>query len=181
MTTDPAVSVFAGSPVLTETPIVTPAWWSDLEQELTSIAVVEPAQRAFEPLDACRRIAVRFGLDVDTDVGDWRPGHGHLDWCSIRRHPPVLVDRGPAVLAPRGYDAACLLGTALAVPEVAEEIAHRFRADLDTADGVFSQLVVLASLLIRADAGEHLELIAPLHRRVDHLLGRPSVLRPPTA
>jgi len=181
MTTDAAVPVLAGSPVLTEAPAVSAAWWSDLERELTSIAVVEPVRRAFEPLDACRRIAVRFGLDVDTDVRDWRPGHGHLDWRSIRRHPPVLLDRGPAVLAPRGYDAACLLATALAVPEVAEEVAHRFRDDLDTADGVFSQLVVLASLLVRADAGEHLELIAPIHRRVDHLLGRPSILRPPSA
>ncbi|WP_334150117.1 hypothetical protein [Microbacterium sp.] len=181
MTTDAAAPVFAGSPVLTEAPTVTTAWWSELEQELASIAVVEPARRAFEPLDACRRIAVRFGLDVDTDAREWRPSHGHLDWRGIRLHPPVIAVRGPAVLAPRGYDAARLLGTALTVPEVAEEVAHRFRADLDTADGVFSQLVVLASLLAGADAGEHLELVAPIHRHVDRLLGRPTILRPPTA
>jgi hypothetical protein len=181
MTTDAAVPVFAGSPVLAAAPTSTPAWWSDLEQELASITVAEPVRRAFEPVDACRRIAVRFGLDVDTEVQDWRPSHGRLDWRGIRLHPPVLVDRGPAVLAPRGYDAACLLGAALAVPEVAEEVAHRFRIDLDTADGVFSQLVVLASLLARADAGEHLELVAPIHRHVDRLLCRPTVFRPPTA
>ncbi|CAH0248078.1 hypothetical protein SRABI76_03170 [Microbacterium oxydans] len=181
MTTDTAAPVLAGSPVLIGAPTSTPAWWSQLERKLASITASGPTRRAFEPIDACRRIAVRFGLDVDTDAQDWRPSHGRLDWRSIRTQPPVLVDRGPALLAPRGYDAACLLGTALAVPEVADEVAHRFSDDLDTADGVFSQLVVLASLLARADAGEHLELVTPIHRHVDHLLGRPTVRRPPTA
>jgi hypothetical protein len=181
MTTAASEPAFARTPVLAGVPTSTPAWWAALEQELAAITVAEPVRRAFEPMDACRRIAVRFGLDVDTDAREWRPGHGHLDWRGIRLQPPVIVDRGPAVLAPRGYDAACLLGTALAVPEVAEEIAHRFRDDLDTPDGVFSQFAVLASLLARADAGEHLELVAPIHRHVDRLLGRPTVLRPPTA
>lgn len=176
----------SATPWLVAHPSLTRRWWRSLERDLAATDGVEPPVRVLDPLAVCRRISVFFGLDVDTDVRRWRMSRGGLCWSDLRGEPPAaeggtVIRRAAAGLAPRGYDAASLLCHALAVPEVAEQVAHRFRGVLDTDDGVVSQLHVLSVLLTRADAGEHPTLVAPIHRHVDRLIGRPTLLRPTTA
>jgi hypothetical protein len=57
------------------------------------------------------------------------------------------------------------------VPHVADQIARRFRRDLESEGGIVSQLYVMTKLLTRADAGEHEHLVPALHRHVGRLLG----------
>ncbi|WEK60607.1 MAG: hypothetical protein P0Y60_15070 [Candidatus Microbacterium colombiense] len=153
-------------------------WWDELENALARLGTVPTARRAVDPADICRRVAVFFGLDVDTDVTAWRPSHGDLGWHTLRTDPFELVGREAWGLAPRGHDAATLLAYSLGVPDAAAEVERRFRADLDSDDGVVAQLAVLAGLLAGADRGEHLHLVPAIHQRVDRLIGRATRARP---
>lgn len=180
-------------------PELTPEWWDDLERRLRADAPHAPgapdvpdapdapdapgeaSRRTVDPIALCRRIWVIFGVDVDTDVRRWRGSRGGLTWNDLRPRAPVLADRATVALAPRGFDAASLLAHSLAVPPIAEQVAHRFRDELATEDGIVSQLYLLASALIRAETGEHPALVDPIHRHVDRLIGRPRLLRPTTA
>lgn len=168
------------TPELRAAPVVDDAWWSDLRHSLQMISRTSTTRTAVDPVGVRRRIAVFFGREVRTDVRRWRASHGDLHWNNLHAAPFSIVDWEAWGSAPRGYDAAFLLCHSLAIPEVAEEIAHRFRHDLETDDGVVSQLYVLTKLLTRADGGEHPELVAPIHRHADRLLGRPSLTRPLT-
>lgn len=170
----------AATPELRDSPAVDAEWWSGLEQALAGVAATPTTRMSLDPVGVRRRIAVFFGHEIDTDPARWVSCHGDLHWNNIHSHPLAIVDWEAWGLAPRGYDAAFLLAHSLGVPAVAEEIARRFRADLETDDGVVAQLYALTKLLTRADAGAHPELIAPIHRHADRLIGRAPVSRPLT-
>ncbi|MFF5623852.1 hypothetical protein ACFY5A_00715 [Microbacterium sp. NPDC012755] len=166
------------TPELRAAPSLDEAWWNALAGGLDALSVAPTARRAVDPDGIRRRIAVFFGLDVDTDVGDWRAAHGDLHWNNLHAEPFAMVDWEAWGLAPRGYDAAFLLCHSLAEPDIVAQITRRFADDLDSDDGVVSQLYVLTKLLTRADAGEHPHLVAPIHRHVDRLIGRATRTRP---
>lgn len=170
----------AATPELRDGPAADAGWWSDLEQALVGVAATPTTRMSLDPAGIRRRIAVFFGREIDTDPGRWVSCHGDLHWNNIHTGPLAIVDWEAWGLAPRGYDAAFLLAHSLGVPAVADEIARRFRDDLETDDGVVAQLYALTKLLTRADGGAHPELIAPIHRHADRLIGRVPVSRPLT-
>ncbi|WP_435746686.1 phosphotransferase [Microbacterium sp. PMB16] len=170
----------SATPELRAAPSVDGAWWTDLRHNLHLVARTPTTRTAVDPDGVCRRIFVFFGHELRTDPRRWRASHGDLHWNNLHTAPFGIVDWEAWGLAPRGYDAAFLLCHSLAIPEVAEEIARRFRHDLETEDGVVAQLYVLTKLLTRADGGEHPELVAPIHRHADRLLGRTRPTRPLT-
>jgi hypothetical protein len=163
--------------VVRDPPAVDSSWWAELASSLRVLAATSTVRRAVDPENIRQRIAVFFGQRVDTDVRDWTASHGDLHWNNLHSEPFAIVDWEAWGLAPRGYDAAFLLCHSLAVPDVAEEIRRRFASDLNTDDGVISQLYVLTKMLTRADGGEYSELIDTLHRHADRLLGRTSPTR----
>ena len=158
-------AVLLGAPGLDE------SWWGELEHNLEALSEVSTDRMVLDPEIMRRRISVFFGLEMDIDSGDWAPSHGDLHWNNIHRDPFAIADWEAWGLAPRGYDAAFLLGHSLAVPHVADQIARRFRRDLESEGGIVSQLYVMTKLLTRADAGEHEHLVPALHRHVGRLLG----------
>ena len=153
------------------------AWWDELDRSLDALSSARTDRMALDPDVVRRRIAVFFGIEMDVDRADWVPSHGDLHWNNLHRDPFAIADWEGWGLAPRGYDAAFLLGHSLAVPRVAEQIARRFRHDLDSEGGIVSQLYVMTKLLTRADAGEHQHLVPALHRHVGRLLGTRMPLR----
>ncbi|MCI1019304.1 aminoglycoside phosphotransferase [Microbacterium sp. C5A9] len=163
--------------VIDRPPAVDEEWWNGLRSHLTRLADAPTERRALDPEVVRRRLAVFFGIDVRLDTAALLPAHGELHWRTVHRDPFGIADWEAWGLAPRGYDAAFLLGHSLAVPTIADEITHRFRDDLETDAGVVSQLFVMTKLLTRADGGEHGTLVPLIHRHVDRLLGaRPSGL-----
>ncbi|MEV7800442.1 hypothetical protein AB0O14_15215 [Microbacterium foliorum] len=158
-------AVLVGAPGLDE------SWWGELEHNLEALSEVRTDRMVLDPEIMRRRISVFFGLEMDIDSGDWSPSHGDLHWNNIHRDPFAIADWEAWGLAPRGYDVAFLLGHSLAVPHVADQIARRFRRDLESEGGIVSQLYVMTKLLTRADAGEHEHLVPALHRHVGRLLG----------
>lgn len=158
-------AVLAGSPGLDE------SWWAELERNLDVLSAVRTERMVLDPEIMRRRITVFFGIEMDIDRNDWVPSHGDLHWNNMHRDPFAIADWEAWGLAPRGYDAAFLLGHSLAVPHVAEQVARRFRRDLESEGGIVSQLYVMTKLLTRADAGEHEHLVPALHRHVGRLLG----------
>jgi hypothetical protein len=161
----------APTAVLDRTPVLEESWWEELEGSLDSISATRTDRTVLDPEIVRRRIAVFFGVDMDVDQRDWVPSHGDLHWNNLHRDPLAIAGWATWGLAPRGYDAAHLLGHSLAVPRVAEEITRRFRHDLESEGGIVSQLYVMTTLLTRAGAGEHESLVPALHRHVGRLLG----------
>lgn len=166
-------------PALRNDPGVDEGWWAELAQSMRALDGTITTRTVADPAAVRQRIAVFFGHEVETDLRSWRPSHGDLHWNNVHRGPFAMLDWEAWGLAPRGYDAAFLLCHSLAVPAVADDIAVRFRDDLETDDGVVAQLYVLTKLLTRADGGERLDLVAPIHRHVDRLLGRRSAVTRP--
>lgn len=163
--------VCAARPVIDRPPTVDDLWWRSLHTNLQHLSDANTDRRLLDPGVIRRRVAVFFGVDVRVDLVTWRPAHGELHWGNLRRDPFAIADWETWGLAPRGYDAAFLLGHSLASPRTADEIMRRFRDDLETDDGVTSQLYVMTKLLTRADGGEHGALVPLIHRHVDRLLG----------
>lgn len=167
----------APTSVLERTPGLDETWWTDLERNLQAIAATPTERTVLDPEIMRRRIGVFFGIDLEVDPSDWVASHGDLHWNNLHREPFALADWESWGLAPRGYDPAFLLGHSLAVPHVADQIARRFRRDLETESGIVSQLYVMTKLLTRADAGEHVGLVPAVHRHVGRLLGTRVPLR----
>lgn len=161
----------ASKAVLERSPGVDEGWWEELERSLGSLSETPTDRMVLDPDIMRRRITVFFGIDMDVDREEWRPAHGDLHWNNLHRDPFAIADWEAWGLAPRGYDAAFLLGHSLAVPHVADQVVRRFRGDLESDGGVISQLYVMTKLLTRADVGEHVELVPFIHRHVGRLLG----------
>lgn len=163
--------VCATSAVLTHAPALDEVWWNDLDESLATVSGVDSTRAVLDAHAMSRRITVFFGLELDIRSSEWVPSHGDCHWNNLHREPFGMADWEAWGLAPRGYDAAFLLGHSLAVPGVAEEVERRFRDDLDSDGGIVSQLYVMTKLLTRADAGENVELVPFVHRHVGRLLG----------
>ena len=59
---------------------------------------------------------------MDTTVTEWATSHGDLHWGNITAPRLCLLDWADWGLAPRGNDAACLWGSALAAPDTADRV-----------------------------------------------------------
>lgn len=169
--------VCAPTSVLERTPGLDETWWTALERNLDAVAATPTERTVLDSEIMRRRIGVFFGIDLDVDQDDWVASHGDLHWNNLHREPFAIADWESWGLAPRGYDPAFLLGHSLAVLHVADQIARRFRRDLETESGIVSQLYVMTKLLTRADAGEHVGLVPAVHRHVGRLLGTRVPLR----
>lgn len=172
----------APTAVLERVPALDDEWWSRLDRSLDALSETSTDRQTLDPEIMRRRIGVFFGIDLDIDPERWTASHGDLHWNNIHRDPFSIADWEAWGRAPRGYDAAFLLGHSLAVPQVAEQVTRRFRDDLESDGGIVSQLYVMTKLLTRADAGEHAHVVPFVHRHVARLLGtRMGVERRPSA
>ena len=92
-----------------------------------------------------------LGGAVDTTVTEWATSHGDLHWGNITAPVLYLLDWADWGLAPRGNDAACLWGSALAAPDTADRVHVEFREDLDCRSGKIARLWVCSNILRMAD------------------------------
>jgi hypothetical protein len=79
--------------------------------------------------------------DVDTRIDEWTTAHGDLFWTNLTAPDCWILDWEDWGRAPRGYDAASLWHSSLAVPALAERVAHEVRRELDSRAGQLCQLM----------------------------------------
>lgn len=154
LVTDPVLAE-TGSMLSTD-PGLDDTWWARLRDALAALARFRTLRVSGRQELITRRISQVLGGEVDTTIHEWTTAHGDLHWGNLTAPRLVLIDWADWGLAPRGNDAACLWGSALAVPAVADRIHAEFRDDLDSRSGRISRLWVCANILRmagrRADA-----------------------------
>ncbi|MDQ0417813.1 hypothetical protein J2Z48_001997 [Croceifilum oryzae] len=149
------------------------SWWQELRDSLHSLSLLETSRviRTQEEIDL--RLSNRFGNECDFTIQKWGAAHGDLHWNNMMI-PFAILDWEGWGLAPKGYDAATLYVYSLLVPAIARRVYNWFLEDLDTREGVVSQLMVIDRLLHRMKKGDHPDLEEPLHILAVSLLQKMS-------
>ncbi|WP_097917033.1 hypothetical protein [Streptomyces sp. b84] len=158
------------SPVLTETPRLTAAWWSGLRTALGHLSTVRTERTAVRQayLDRAMPKCLAF-LDgpVPTAPPAWSTAHGDLHWANLSGPELSILDWEGWGMAPAGYDAALLHAYSLAVPGIAERVRMELSGILASDAGRFAELVVITELLQSAERGDNRELVPALRHRAE--------------
>ncbi|NDL60209.1 aminoglycoside phosphotransferase [Phytoactinopolyspora sp. XMNu-373] len=163
--------VSASQELLAE-PDLTDEWWRTFDSALESLAGHPTDRAAYSQLETTRRLRAYFADRVDPAVTYWHTAHADLHWNNLTAPDCVLLDWESWGQAPFGYDIATLYCHSLLVPGVAERIRRGYAEILDSPDGVRSQLLVIARIFDRSILGDYPDLVLPLHRLADQLVGR---------
>jgi hypothetical protein len=138
--------------LLTTDPNLSDAWWATLTSSLRALAMYPTTRLAtptMQPITEERLAAVIHKLfpEVETHVEEWTTAHGDLFWTNLTAPDCWLLDWEDWGQAPRGYDAASLWHSSLAVPALAERVQHELRTELDSRSGKLAQLYHCAEII----------------------------------
>lgn len=163
----------SATPELREEISLPDAWWADLRRALSALADADAAGREERVwADVTGPLRIMFGEWVDLVPGSMATAHRDLHWANLTGPELCLLDWEQWGPAPVGYDAATLYCHSLLVPATAAKVHEVFADVLDSPAGRLAQLSVIRWMLRRADGGDYSELVLPLHRLADRLLGR---------
>lgn len=160
------------TPAATTPPAVDAAWLDQLRTSVEALAAASTTREAKVQDDVTQQLREYFGDRIDPHVEHWVTSHGDLHWANLTAPGLVILDWEQWGLAPAGYDIATLYCHSLLVPETAATIRHRFTHMLDSPDGRRAQLLAIARMLSRTRMGDYTDLVVPLHRLADEILGR---------
>jgi hypothetical protein len=107
--------------------------------------------------------------DIDTTVGEWVPAHADLGWANLTAPTCYILDWEDWGMAPRGWDAATLWSSSLAVPTLANRLVEERAADFGSRVGKLAQLFHCAGL-IAAPTGYAGPLLEPAQAAAAELL-----------
>lgn len=159
--------------ILTEPPILSPAWWGTFTASLDALArhttprTATPGLRPITQARVTQTITTVFP-GVDTTVREWSAAHADLGWANLTAPTCHFLDWEDWGMAPRGFDAAMLWSESLAVPDLAERIYQQRRADLDSPTGQLMRLWRCAVLIAAGDRSG--PLLEPATASAAHLL-----------
>lgn len=159
-------------PAATTPPAVDDAWLDQLRTSLEALATASTTRVAKAQDDVTQQLREYFGDRISPQVERWVTAHGDLHWANVTAPSLVILDWEQWGLAPYGYDIATLYCHSLLVPETAAKIRDRFTHVLDSPDGRRAQLLAIARMLSRTRMGDYTDLVVPLHRLADEILGR---------
>ncbi|MDG4793078.1 hypothetical protein [Micromonospora sp. WMMD1082] len=148
---EPACSPTAA---LTVVPALTETWWARLAGTLAFLPRVDTDRVAVD----AERFASRIGIwdaALPVDVQRWVPAHADLHWAQLTTPGCWVLDWEGWGLAPAGFDAASLYLHSLAAPPVAQLVRARYATELDSHDGMLSQLYIAGRMLDRGDLDDH--------------------------
>ncbi|MFJ1590443.1 hypothetical protein ACIOD0_09395 [Kitasatospora albolonga] len=167
-----ADGALSSSPVLTEAPRLTAAWWSGLRTALGCLAAVRTERTAVRQAYLDRAMPKYLGFlpgPVPTAPPAWSTAHGDLHWGNLCGPELSILDWEGWGVAPAGYDAALLHAHSLAVPEAAERVRRELSDVLVSDAGRFAELVVITELLQSAERGDNPELVPALRQRAEEV------------
>lgn len=162
----------SASPELQADPRLPGAWWASLRSSLDALSGHTTERLHLSQQAVTRRLRQYFADRIDPVVDYWVTAHNDLHWNNLTRPGCYLLDWEGWGMAPAGYDAATLYCHSLLVPEAAARVHTEFAAELDTPDGVRSQLLAIARMLDRSSHGDYHELVLPLHELAGKLTRR---------
>ncbi len=162
----------SATPDLHDDPRLTGQWWKSLKSSLDVLSG-HPTERVplSQPM-VTRRLRQYFADRADPVVEYWVTAHNDLHWNNLTQPGCYLLDWEGWGMAPVGYDAATLYCHSLLVPDVAARVYEEFSGELDTPDGVRSQLLAVARMLDRSAHGDYPDLVLPLHALAGRLTGQ---------
>lgn len=156
---------------------LTAQWWAELSRSLDHLAAFPTRRRAVGQDRVSTRLQVFFGDQIDTRVQRWTTAHADLHWANLMAPEFAIVDWELWGRAPFGYDAATIYCCSLLSPDIAATVRATFGDILDSPDGVLAQLYVITRMLLRAEQGDHPDLVIPLHHHARGLLAAPPARR----
>lgn len=166
--TSPACST---DPILREDLDLPASWWSSLRANLATIAAVPTSRQTLSAEYLARALPHYLSApDIATAPPRWSTAHGDMHWANITTAGPVLLDWEGWGLAPAGYDAALLAVHSMLVPVMEARVRHELAETLDTPEGRFAELAVLAELLQTNTRGDNLDLAPAMTRRAAQLV-----------
>ncbi|NIK58234.1 aminoglycoside phosphotransferase [Kribbella shirazensis] len=137
-------------------------WLSDLNRALHALAAHPVPAQGVDADHVNDGIRAFFGVDVDVASVPWTTAHCDLHWGNLTAPTLAILDWETWGKAPAGYDAATLVCTSLAYPDLARRISRALSEFLDTRAGHVATLAAATRLLRFADGGELTELARPV-------------------
>lgn len=162
----------SSDPVVHTRPDVGTDWWRGFADSYRAVGTASTTRTAVDQEQLGGRLDDAYGLDRPV-VRRWATAHGDLHWANLTAPRCWWLDWEGWGLAPRGFDAASLYMHSLAVPELADRIGTLFAEELNSSDGVISQLYVADRMSRRGDRDD-IDVDRAVARRVDELLVRVS-------
>lgn len=132
---------------------VSDAWIASLKDALSSLAKIETKRARYQPQHVERMIRDCFGSGSPCVADEWCVAHGDLQWSNLTAPSLALLDWECWGHAPRGYDAAYLIATSCADPDLVGRLERTFAGDLETPSGQVARLTALATLIGLIEAG----------------------------
>ena len=161
------------TPELREEISLSDTWWADLRQALSALAGAGAKDRGPSSRDnISESLRVWFGEWADPVPTSLQTAHKDMHWANLTQPELCILDWELWGAAVTGYDAATLYCHSLLVPSAAAKVHEVFTDALDSTTGRLAQLSVITRMLRRADGGDYADLVLPLHRLADRLLGR---------
>jgi hypothetical protein len=167
-----AEPVVSATPDLRDDPRLPGQWWKSLRSSLDALGDHRTERVPLSQPMVTRRLRQYFVGLVDPVVKNWVTAHNDMHWNNLTQPGCYLLDWEGWGTAPVGYDAATLYCHSLLVPDVAARIYDEFSGELNTPDGVRSQLLAIARMLDRSGHGDYPELVPALHALADKLTRR---------
>jgi len=159
---------------LREPPELPPAWFGGLRDSLAALAAFRTGRRF--PVHSAGEyrhlLSATYRQAIPAQVApEFGTEHMDLRWDNVSAPGFQIIDMEHWGVAVKGYGAAYLYLTSLAVPEVAARVRQAMAEVLDSASGRYAQLVAAAIILrnltrLPDPAG----LAAMLRRHTDALL-----------
>jgi hypothetical protein len=139
-------------------------WLSDLGHALHALARHPVPSSGLDATHVNDGIRAFFGVDLDIASVPWTTAHCDLHWGNLTAPALTILDWETWGSAPAGYDAATLICTSLAHPDLARTICRALAEFLDSPAGQIATLAAAIRVLRFADGGELTELAAPVRQ-----------------
>jgi hypothetical protein len=163
--------VCSADPFLREELDLPDEWWRSLRVSLAAISDVETDLVTLSQRYLDRALpAYLEAPNLPTVPAHWATAHGDCHWANLTTDGPVLLDWEGWGRAPLGYDAALLATHSMFAPETEARVRTEFAATLDTPEGRFAELTVLAELIQTTTRGDNLDAAHELRDRARRLL-----------
>lgn len=151
---------------------VSDQWLSDLNRALHALAEHPVPPTGVDADYVNDGIRAFFGVDLDIASVSWTTAHCDLHWGNLTAPRLTVLDWETWGRAPAGYDAATLVCTSLARPDLARRIRWALAEFLDTPSGQIATLAAATRLLRFADGGELTELAQPVRQYATEIVKR---------
>lgn len=146
-------------------------WWRSLRVTLAAVGDVDTDRVTLSQSYLDRALPTYLEApNVPTVPARWATAHGDCHWANLTTDGPVVLDWEGWGRAPFGYDAALLATHTMFAPETEARVRTEFAATLDTPEGRFAELTVLAELIQTTTRGDNLDAADELRERARRLL-----------